>query len=124
VQLVQHGFRQRDAAPRVVGPRERARIDQLRFAVDAVRLGPGRRIGERAATVDPIPVTIAGAEIGEGAAETSVVQSLEVASAAILEHQLDAFRLRSPHTELPAIRLWPGTDARRPEDVDRPLELR
>ena len=61
VQLVDDQIVGAAAARNVVGPREGRGIDDLRRAVDAVRLEPGGRVRPDRAAVDPIAVAVAGA---------------------------------------------------------------
>ncbi len=60
VQLVEDDVGQLTTGPAHIGPGERIRIDDLRGAVHAVWLPSRRRIRQRGAAVEAIPVAIAG----------------------------------------------------------------
>jgi hypothetical protein len=65
VQLVQHRFVPRPAAPCVVAPAVRGRIDDLARAVHVVRLEARRRVRHREAVVEHVAVQRTGAARGD-----------------------------------------------------------
>ncbi|VWC50302.1 hypothetical protein BLA6863_07811 [Burkholderia lata] len=66
VQLVQHRFMPRAAAPRVVAPAVRSRIDDLARAFHAAGLEARRGIGRREVAIEPVAIQRAGAAGHDG----------------------------------------------------------
>ncbi len=76
MQLVQDELGERPSAPAAVGPGER-RIDDLRWAGDALRLQRRCGVREIAAAVETVGVAAAGADVGQEPGEVAVTGRLQ-----------------------------------------------
>ena len=122
VELVDHEILEGRGAPRLVGPLERCRVDQLRGAVHALRLRARGRIGKGPLAVEPVPIERSRLEAGDHRRPVAAGRSLEGdslsrASGPVLvrlDDQLDALPVRRPHAKPRASGLDPGSERRPP----------
>src|SRR5262249_34717970 len=77
VHLVDHLARQANAAPAAVGPREGARVDDLRRAVRPLGLEARGRVREEVPAVEPEAVAVAGAGDADLAGEVTAGLGLQ-----------------------------------------------
>jgi hypothetical protein len=108
VDFIEHLAARRNPFPGLVGPGERARVDDLRRSVGAPGLEAGRRIGERALAVEEVPVVRPGFESGEEAGEVAVLQGGQLqrgpaAAVLVLDDDLHRLPPRRPDAEADAV---------------------
>jgi hypothetical protein len=117
VQLVDHELALRDAAPRVVVPDERARIDDARRTVHAHRLAAAHRIGPVALAIDHVDVVGAGTGPAHDAVPHVTLATRQRRElAADLHGELAG--ARRPHAKAHAV----GHDVRAELQIDRHRE--